>query len=195
MTRGRAVLQKVMGRQGGEVALLILSLIGLYFFAFRGMRFFLVPSGSMEPTLLRGDYILTLKASTYGRGDVVVLNDPEEPKSYIVKRVMGVGGDTIAMFGGAMFVNGSYVSEPYTMAPAMYEFDPFKVPEGHVLLFGDNRNDSEDSHLWKDKAQPVSAIIGKVKFIYYPYDRAGAFRETPPVMADRDILREAPSVM
>jgi len=188
-------LRASLGKQGGQVGLLLLACLGLYFFAYRGGRFFLVPSASMEPTLLEGDQIVTLRESVYGRGDVVVLRDPEDEKAYIVKRIMAAGGDTILVAGGAVYVNGSYVSEPYILSTPDYEMRTYSVPEGHVFLLGDNRNNSEDSHLWKDKARPVNEIIGKVRFIYFPFNRFGFFQGYPPMTLDRDLLEQRPGVL
>jgi len=128
----------------------------------------------MEPTLLRQDYLITLNEDTYRRGDVVVLDDPEEPGAYIVKRVVGIGGDTVAVGGGFLYVDGKPMAEPYVLEPPRYFMRPVRVPPGFVLLLGDNRNNSNDSHIWDNKTQPLSAIVGRVRFIYYPYNRAGS---------------------
>jgi signal peptidase I len=177
-------MKDALGKKGGEVLLLFLSLLGLYFFAYRRAQFFRVPSASMEPTLLIGDQMVTMKETAYGRGDIVVLTDPEDSKSFIVKRIAAVAGDTVFITGGALYVNGAYVSEPYTADPPNYLMQPYTVPEGRVFLLGDNRNNSDDSHLWDEKSRPVSDIAGKVRFIYYPYNRAGMLEGYPPVTVD-----------
>jgi len=93
----------------------------LYMFAWRGMRFFLIPSDSMEPTLLRNDYIMTLNYGRPPRGpdrfDIIVFRDPEDPSAYDVKRVIGLPGDEVAVLEGTVFINGQYISEPYVMEP------------------------------------------------------------------------------
>ena len=173
-------VREALGPKGGQIAIIVLAIPVIYLFGFREMRFFLVPSGSMEPTLLTGDHLMTLSEHEYKRGDVVVLEDPEERGAYIVKRIVGVGGDTVTVNGGGLFVNGQYISEPYIQSPPDYSMDPITIPENHVFLLGDNRNNSEDSHAWKDKGldvhPDVRQIVGKVLFIYYPYDRAGNVR-------------------
>jgi len=160
------------GRQSGYIAFIILSIPVIYLFGFRDLSFFMVPSGSMEPTLLTGDHLITLTSRHYDRGDVVVTEDPEEKGAYIVKRIVAVGGDTITVEGGAVYINGRYVSEPYVKSPPLYYMPPFKVPEGSVFLLGDNRNNSEDAHAWDKKAQPEDNIVGRVRYIYFPYNRA-----------------------
>ena len=182
-------------RYASYVVLLIVCVVLLYFFYARGMRFFLVPSESMEPTLFPNDYILTLSEPEYNRGDIVVAYDPIDPDnlSFIVKRVVAVGGDTVRIEGGALFVNGSYASEPYVNEPPHYDFpsDPreleYTVPEGNVFLLGDNRNFSEDSSddVWavegkhKSHAVPLDDIIGKVEQIYLPRSNAGPAHHYP----------------
>jgi len=174
-TNKSAVKTVLFGRQSGYIAFIVLSVPVIYLFGFRHMSFFMVPSASMEPTLMTGDHLITLTARQYRRGDVVVTEDPEEKGAFIVKRIVAVGGDTVAVDGGALYVNGHYVSEPYVKAPPHYLMPPYKLSDGSVFLLGDNRNNSEDAHAWAEKAQPVDNIIGKVRFIYYPYERAGRF--------------------
>lgn len=174
-TNNSTVRSVFFGRQSGYIAFILLSVPVIYLFGFRHMSFFMVPSASMESTLMTGDHLVTLTAHQYGRGDVVVTEDPEEKGAFIVKRIVAVGGDTVAVDGGALYINGHYVSEPYIKTPPLYSMPPFKLPDGNVFLLGDNRNNSEDAHAWTDKAQPERNIIGKVRFIYYPYDRAGRF--------------------
>lgn len=169
----------MLGKKGGEVALLLIFLPLFYFFAWRGMRFFLVPSTSMEPTLLKHDYILTLKEPTYVPGDIVVLKDPDEEGAYLVKRLIAVGGETVTVSEGAVYIDGEYLSEPYVLSPPEYVLEPFRVPEGHVFLLGDNRNNSDDSHIWPQKSLPADQIVGKVRYVYYPYARAGRVESYP----------------
>lgn len=174
-TNNSTVRSVFFGRQSGYIAFILLSVPVIYLFGFRHMSFFMVPSASMEPTLMTGDHLVTLTARQYRRGDVVVTEDPEEKGAFIVKRIVAVGGDTVAVEGGALYVNGRYISEPYIKSPPQYLMPPYKLPEDSVFLLGDNRNNSEDAHAWNDKAQSVEHIIGRVRFIYYPYDRAGRF--------------------
>ncbi len=170
------------------IIIICCSVVICYLGFVRGMRFFAVPSDSMDPTLHRGDYLLTLNAGEYQRGDIVVMRDPVVDRGNLVKRIIGVGGDTIAIQAGALFVNGKYASEPYIKEPMVYEvFPPVTVPEGRVFVLGDNRNDSEDSSYWANakgnpdipaelRADPtvsVKDIIGRVRYIYLPWSRRG----------------------
>lgn len=174
----------------GMVALLLLCLVGFYFFAYRNVRFFIVPSASMEPTLLPDDMILTLKEPRYERGDIVVVYDEGE---YLVKRIIGLPGDNISVVDGALFINGKYASEPYMREPMNYYIEhPVKIPEERFFFMGDNRNESEDSSVGFSNAPDapsrsdpfdhlgyLQSIVGKVQLIYYPYDRFGPVYSYP----------------
>lgn len=168
----------ILGRQGGMAVILLLSLVGAYYFVFRGVRFFLVPSGSMEPTLMRGDYIVTLREAAYQRGEIVVFLDLVN-NEYVVKRIAGVAGDAIGVQAGALFINGEYASEPYIAEPMRYVVDPPIIIEpDRVFVLGDNRNASDDSHV-RLNTEPAADIIGRVCFRYYPYSRFGPVRSYP----------------
>lgn len=166
-------------RKVGNVTVILFLMLCVYLFGYRHMRFFRIPSSSMEPALQRVDQIVTLAYPTYQRGDIVVLRDREEPGAYLVKRIVGVAGDQISAARGALYLNGEYVSEPYIMEPMFYQFlEPVTIPEGQVFLLGDNRNNSSDSH---DNLATfaVSDIIGRALFIYYPFERWAPVRSYP----------------
>lgn len=158
-------------RNVGYSVLLVVCLALLYLLVGRNMKFFLVPSSSMEPTLLPADYLLTLSEKTYQRGDIIVFDDPMEPGSHLVKRIVGLPGDTVEIFDGVLLINGEYASEPFTREPMDYTMDPFTVPEGEVFVLGDNRNYSDDSHVWADKSIGLDTIVGRVRLVYLPFDR------------------------
>jgi signal peptidase I len=160
---------------------IVCCLILLYLFLVRGMDFFLVPSASMEPLLVKGDYILTFKAEEYGPGDVVVFDDPINKGEFMVKRIVAVGGDDVELVGGALHLNGHYVSEPYVKEPLFLNTESLTVPAGCCFVMGDNRQQSEDSssedwHAGEWECSPcvdMSTIVGKVHRIYLPLDRWG----------------------
>jgi signal peptidase I len=174
----------LFGKQFGLWVLLLLLCFLLYLFVGREIRFFMVPSSSMEPTLLIGDMIVTLNQSEYSRGDIIVLKTQEE---YLVKRLIGLPGDTLTVIDGALFINGKYASEPYIREGMNYYIDEaVLIPPGKLFYLGDNRNYSDDSsqgfaHSVSDLDQEtrlsyladMEDIVGKVKYIYYPYNRLG----------------------
>lgn len=150
----------------------------------------------MAPTLYPNDYIATTNDRQYRRGDLIVLADPENKTGYIVKRIVGVAGDTLAIENGVLTINGKYASEPYLQEPMERDMAPVTVPEGGVMVMGDNRNESEDSSTWQlepdpklsgndqdargwQKAVPVKSIIGKVRYRYLPLSRRGVIKSFP----------------
>lgn len=152
--------------------LLLLLVFGLlaYFFVVREVRFFSVPTGSMVPTLMPGDRIVTMNQAEYRRGDIVVVWD-EQRKEHLTKRIAGVGGDLLDIEGGALFINGKFCSEPYIAEPMLYDFETVgKIPADSVFILGDNRNQSEDSSRSR-RVYPVSDIEGRVLYVYAPLRR------------------------
>lgn len=166
----------------------------------------------MEPTLLVGDFVLVEKLA-YGtrvpgldiripgyrtpqHGDLVVFNPPRVPRLTYVKRIVGIGGDTLQMQGGILIRNGQAVSEPYAqidtessyvapvfswqreyLAPGVlaetYQatnltWGPIIVPEKHYFVLGDNRGHSEDSRYWG--FIPDTSIIGRPLIVYFSWE-------------------------
>lgn len=140
-------------------------------------RFGTVVSESMAPTLEIGDYyVLRVDAYRNGRsperGDIVVFERPAE--GAFVKRVVGIGGDTIAFASGRVWLNGAWLSEPYLTEEPVPEMPlATRVPEGHVFVLGDNRNHSEDSRDYGPV--PVDSVKGNVTKILWPLSRARGF--------------------
>lgn len=166
-------------KRAGNVAVILFLLGCAYLFGYRHMRFFRIPSASMEPTLQAVDQIVTIASRQYRRGDIVVMRDPAEPGAYMVKRIVGVGGDAVSVERGALFLNGEYASEPYLLEPPFYQLlPPIQVPDDHVFILGDNRNNSSDSHD-RGESFSTSLIVGRVIYRYYPYDRLGAMSSYP----------------
>ncbi|MDD2554519.1 MAG: signal peptidase I [Desulfotomaculaceae bacterium] len=141
------------------------------------MQNFRIPSGSMEPTLQIQDYIFASKLSYRldepKRGDIVVFKYPKDTSRYFVKRLIAVGGETVALKGGELYVDGQSVPEDYLPQGLSFpDYGPVTVPEGNYFMLGDNRNNSRDSRDWG--FVPRNLIVGKEIFIYWPPDRIGA---------------------
>jgi len=137
---------------------------------------FVVPSGSMSPTLQVGDRILVDKlSSTIHRGDIVVFrrapgdHDPQFP--VLVKRVIGLPGETISQSGSTIDIDGRPLAEPWLPAAtgacawASKSVPTTRIPAGAYFVMGDCRGDSEDSRYWG--TVPVSNIIGKVSAVIW----------------------------
>lgn len=137
-----------------------------------------VPSVSMAPTIHVGDRLwtdkLTLHWRPIRRGDIVVFDTPFPATTPYVKRVIGLSGETVEVKDGKVLINGRPIDEPYLAEKPAYHFGPITVPQGQVLVLGDNRNDSYDSHYWGclDK----SAITARVVFRFWPLEHFGPVR-------------------
>lgn len=137
-----------------------------------------VPSGSMETTIMTGDRIIGSRLSyRFGedpqRGDIVIFDHatgPGKDETRLVKRVIGLSGETVDIRGNRVYINGSSapLEEAY-LPEAMDSGDHhFEVPEGCYLMLGDNRNNSLDARYWPDPYVPEDKILAKVLFRYYP---------------------------
>jgi signal peptidase I len=144
-----------------------------------------IPSGSMEDTLLIGDYIMVNRfiyapslfdwerkifpLRDVRRGDVIVFKWPPEPEIDYIKRVVGLPGDTVELRRGYLYVNGERLDEPY-IDPAYREGDfygPVKVEPHHFFVMGDHRNRSSDSRVWGQV--PRELIKGRALLIWWSY--------------------------
>lgn len=189
---------------------------------------FSIPSGSMKPILLVGDYLFVSKY-TYGysryslplglplisgrvmftppeRGDVVVFKLPSNPSVDYIKRVIGLPGDTIQVLGGVLHINGQAVkreriddfieqdfSGNVSRTPSYLETlpngvthrilessgdngpadntPPYLVPDGHVFMMGDNRDNSTDSRFLNAVGfVPMENLVGKARRIFFSID-------------------------
>ncbi len=124
---------------------------------------------SMIPTLKDGEFVLVSKLNyQFGkpeRGDIIVFHYPMDPEQELIKRVIGLPGDTIGVQNGTVSVNGQVLDEPYIAATPAYSGN-WEVPDGQLFVLGDNRNDSSDSHSWG--FLPFEKVVGKAVVIYWP---------------------------
>ena len=137
-----------------------------------------VVGSSMEKTLNDGDHLIISDFFyTPERGDIIVCSDYTTGlKRPIVKRVIGIAGDTVKIDNdGNVFLNGELLYEHYVYINtsfSAYTAGEWLVPEGEVFVMGDHRNVSEDSRSFG--TVDVDAILGKVLFRFYPFDKFGA---------------------
>lgn len=162
---------------------------------------FFIPSGSMRHTLEIGDRVLVNKLSyTWGEpslGDVVVFEPPwgqpqvDEPVfealarhvaeslglrspdiEDLIKRVIGVGGETVEVRDNRVIIDGVPIVEPYVFpGTQMPDYGPVTVPDGHVLVMGDNRDHSKDGRVFGPI--PIESIVGRAFVRIWPLDRLG----------------------
>ncbi len=156
-------------------ALLIALLIKTFLF-----QAFYIPSESMVPTLKVGDRVLVNKLSyrlhDVNRGDLVVFKAPPGTETAqirdLVKRVVGLPGETVEGRGGRIYIDGRRLAEPYLPAGVMSkDFGPEKVPDGRYFVLGDNRQFSKDSTYFHSIKR--SEIVGRVFVRIWPLGRLG----------------------
>ena len=174
-------------------SILIALVLALFIRAFI-VQAYKIPSGSMVPTLLIGDYLLVNKLA-YGirnplkndflyfrrlpkRQEIVVFIYPLNKKLDFIKRVIGLPGDTIQIINKKVYVNGKLLKEPYVRFtdPEIYpkeisprdNYGPVKVPPKHIFVMGDNRDQSYDSRFWG--FVPIKYLKGKALIIYFSWD-------------------------
>lgn len=125
---------------------------------------------SMEPTLHNNQVVLLDRtAYTYHapqRGDIVVFRavPAGAPNRLFLKRIIGLPGERVAVRGGSVYINDRRLIEPYVLTAAGYVFHARRVPRNSYFVLGDNRNNSEDSHLWL--WLPRADIVGKIVMPY-----------------------------
>lgn len=135
-----------------------------------------VPTGSMETTIMAKSRVIGSRLSYINsdpeRGDVVIFHFPDDltGKTYYVKRIIGMPGETVNVVDGKVYINGSEtpLDEPYLPEPMEGSYGPYTVPEGCYFMMGDNRNNSMDARFWKNKFVEKDKIIAKVLFCYFP---------------------------
>ncbi len=175
--------------------ILIAVLIALFVRTFV-IQAFKIPSGSMEPTLLVGDYLLVNKF-IYGirvpftetklvefkkprRGDVIVFVFPRDPSKDFIKRVIGTEGEKVEIIDGRIHINDKPIVDPWghfekigsrAYRESVENFGPVVVPKDSLFVMGDNRNNSEDSRFWG--FLHVNAVVGKALVMYFSWDRNG----------------------
>jgi len=155
---------------------------------------FKIPSSSMEPTLLVGDYLLVNKF-IYGlripytdtkffqfkkpqRGDVIVFIFPLDPSKDFIKRVIGTEGEKVEIIQNKIYINDRSIDDPWghfvtndfprSFLQRMENFGPVVVPKDSLFVMGDNRDNSEDSRFWGFLR--VNAVLGKAFIIYFSWD-------------------------
>lgn len=164
------------------------------------VKTFFIPSGSMENTLLVGDHLFVnrflfapapseieralLPLRSPRRGDIVIFRSPERPTVDLVKRCIGLAGDTIQIVNKRLFVNGQPIADQKValhrdprvfpnqpQLPDTYRlrdnFGPLTVPPGHTFCMGDNRDFSYDSRFWG--TVPDKYLKGRALFIYWSF--------------------------
>lgn len=164
------------------VVLVALALTSAFLLRTFIVQSFYIPSTSMTPTLHVGDRVLVNKLAYRfgdpGRGDIVVFEAPPGEGSSeirdLIKRVIGLPGETIEGREGRIYIDGERIEEPWLPEGIQSRtFGPETIPEDHYWVLGDNRFDSRDSTFFK--AIPRSSIVGKAFVRIWPLGDLSTF--------------------
>ena len=160
--------------------LIVIALASGLAFARPHYRFkaYRIPSAGMDPTLLVGDFLFSdtwwPRRRTPQPGDVIVFRSPMNDRDFI-KRCVAVAGDTVEIRSKQLYINGVPQTEPHVvhgdphvlpLSQGRRDFmAPLVVPEGHIFVLGDNRDNSHDSRFWG--SLPLDRVRAKALFVYF----------------------------
>lgn len=141
-----------------------------------------IPSESMVPTLQLGDRLVVEKISPHLHaphyGDIIVFNPPPQLQAVgfrgneaFIKRVIGLPGDRIAIQDHQVYRNGEPLTETYVAEAPRYGFPDYTIPPGYLWVMGDNRNNSNDSHVWGPL--PLQNVMGRAIWRFWPLNHFG----------------------
>ncbi len=161
--------EELMAYAKSIIIALVLSLLIIIFI----VQAFYIPSGSMRPTMEIRDRILVNKFIYRfiepRAQDIIVFKYPVQPQRKFIKRIIGVGGDTVEIRDGHVYVNDRLLEEDYTLTQGYGDYGPIEVPADNYFVLGDNRNNSEDSRFWG--FVPRENVVGKAMLIFWPLNR------------------------
>ncbi|MBC7263292.1 MAG: signal peptidase I [Chloroflexi bacterium] len=137
-----------------------------------------VEGQSMQPSLHSDERLVIEKLSYHlhppQRGDIIVLRLTDRSTNPLIKRVIGLPGETVEIRDGRVYINGQVLEEPYVIQPASGSMPPRVVPPGHVFVLGDNRDYSNDSRTFGEV--PLENVLGRAWFRYWPLNEIGFVR-------------------
>ena len=124
------------------------------------------------------------------RGDIIVLRDPSTPTQDLIKRVMGLPGEKIEVYNGAVYINDQRLEEPYLKEAwgrnGQGNYPAVIVPEGTYFVMGDNRDNSKDSRSSQIGFIAEDLIIGRAELSYLPLDAFGLIGNGGATLSEQD---------
>lgn len=207
MTGSPAPRRSLAGELADYAEAILAAVLVALFFRTYVVEAFNIPTGSMEPGLLPGDHIVVDKflygpsAGPWGRlfprrdperGDVIVFRSPADPSLDLVKRFVGLPGESLRISAKRVLVNGVPLVEPYAVHSDLDvlpqspdvpralatrdHFGPLLLGAGEYLALGDNRDESQDSRVFGPV--PRALLKGRAVIVYWSFDEraAGEFR-------------------
>lgn len=158
-----------------KIFVVYLVFLGVIFWVFSTVLMLVhIPSGSMEGTIMTGDVAIAtrygIKEEEIKRYDILIFTLTDTPDEAHIKRVIGMPGETIEVKDGKVYANGVELDDSFIRNPMNRKGDGiYTVPEGCYFFMGDNRNNSKDSRYWEDKYVPAGNIVGKARYIIFPF--------------------------
>ena len=153
-----------------EVLITVALALVIFFAARATIQTYEVLQTSMEPNFYQGQRVVVYKAVYWRgepqRGDVVIFNAPYGQDEVLIKRVIGLPGDTIEIINGVTYVNDIKLNEPYVKRSFSYSMPKETVPKDSYFVLGDNRDVSNDSH--RGWFMPRENLIGKAWLVTWP---------------------------
>lgn len=156
------------------VVSILIAVVLAFFIRYFIVELYMVEGPSMRPTLVNSERLVVNKFiyrfKQPERGEVLVFKYPRDQSRDFIKRVIAIPGDTIEVKEGRVFLNGQLLNETYILERTRGSYPLSTVPEGHVFVMGDNRNNSEDSRFKDVGFVPYTLIKGKAVIVFWPLD-------------------------
>lgn len=138
------------------------------------VELYIVDGPSMRPTLQHDNRLVVNKFIYHWRepqkGEIIIFRYPRDPSRDFIKRVIAVGGDTIEMKEGHVYVNDQILHEDYILEKTRTDYPKTTVPEGTLFVCGDNRGNSSDSRFPDVGFLPLENVKGKAMLVFYPFE-------------------------
>jgi len=153
---------------------ILIAIVLAFFIRYFIVELYMVEGPSMKPTLVNSERLVVNKFiyrfKTPERGDILVFRYPRDPSRDFIKRVIGVAGDTVEVKDGRLFLNGTLMNETYILERTKGTYPLTTIPNGHIFVMGDNRNNSEDSRFKDVGFVPLELVKGKAVIVFWPFD-------------------------
>lgn len=156
------------------VVSILIAVVLAFFIRYFIVELYMVEGPSMRPTLVNSERLVVNKFiyrfKQPERGEILVFKYPRDQSRDFIKRVIAIPGDTVEVKEGRVFVNGQLLNETYILERTRGSYPLSTVPEGHIFVMGDNRNNSEDSRFKDVGFVPYTLIKGKAVVVFWPLD-------------------------